>query len=130
MSSNIRVTRICLECRKPFTARTTKTNHCGDVCAKRAYKRRKRLAAVTDSEAETRSRQEENREELYRHPVLSIRQVCLLLGISRSTLHRLIRKGRLPSTKVGGRVLFLKDDIEGLLSAGCGSTKGEDDRPS
>ena len=46
MSSNISVTRICLECRKPFTARTMKTNHCGDVCAKRTYKRRKRLAAV------------------------------------------------------------------------------------
>lgn len=124
MSSNIRVTRICLECRKPFTARTTKTNHCGDVCAKRAYKKRKRQAALTESETETQTRQDQNRAELFKNPILSMAEVCILLGISRSTLHRIIQRGDLPSSKVGGRVLFRKLDIEGLLSAGSGPTKG------
>jgi excisionase family DNA binding protein len=128
MSSNIRVTRICLECRRPFTAKTTKTNYCGDVCAKRAYKKRKRKEAVADSETETDARQAENRAELFKHPVLNMRQVCLLLGISRSTLHRLIRSRALPYSKPGRRVLFRKESIHGLLSEGYGQTKGEEGR--
>ena len=46
MSSNIRVQRICQFCGKEFTARTTVTKYCSDVCAKRAYKARKRTEKV------------------------------------------------------------------------------------
>ena len=53
MSSNIKVQRICQYCEQEFTARTTVTKYCSDVCAKRSYKTRKRLEKVKRSNAET-----------------------------------------------------------------------------
>ena len=38
MASNIKVQKICQQCGKEFTARTTVTRCCGDACAKKAYK--------------------------------------------------------------------------------------------
>jgi hypothetical protein len=42
MSSNLFIPKSCKHCGKAFTARTTVTNYCGDTCAKKAYKARKR----------------------------------------------------------------------------------------
>jgi hypothetical protein len=54
MSSNIRVNKICEFCNSLFVARTTVTRFCGDVCAKRAYKARKRLEAINESDINKR----------------------------------------------------------------------------
>ena len=53
MSSNIEVLKICQHCEMEFTARTTVTKYCGDACAKRAYKARKRVEKVEQSNKET-----------------------------------------------------------------------------
>jgi hypothetical protein len=42
MSSNIRIPKICQHCGNEFVPKTTVTKYCGDDCAKRAYKKRKR----------------------------------------------------------------------------------------
>lgn len=44
MSSNISITRICQHCGNEFTAKTTVTKFCGDQCAKRDYKLRRKTA--------------------------------------------------------------------------------------
>ena len=46
MSSNIRIPKICQHCGNEFIAKTTKTQYCGDNCAKRAYKARKKKAKL------------------------------------------------------------------------------------
>lgn len=48
MSSNIRVPKICQLCGAEFIAKTTVTKFCGDNCAKRAYKKRKREQKVKE----------------------------------------------------------------------------------
>ena len=42
MSSNIRIQRICQQCKNEFTAKTTVTKYCSDRCSKRAYKARQK----------------------------------------------------------------------------------------
>ena len=42
MSSNIHIPKTCQFCGKAFIARTTVTKYCGNSCAKKAYKKRKR----------------------------------------------------------------------------------------
>ena len=42
MSSNLQIPKGCQHCGNSFVARTTVTKYCGDTCAKRAYKKRKR----------------------------------------------------------------------------------------
>ena len=53
MSSNIRIDKICQHCGEEFVAKTTVTKYCGDVCAKRAYKARKRKEKIQAAKAQT-----------------------------------------------------------------------------
>ena len=46
MSSNLYIPKTCKHCGNAFTARTTVTKYCGDTCAKKAYKARKRKEKV------------------------------------------------------------------------------------
>ena len=101
MSSNITIQRICQHCGKEFTARTTVTQYCGDSCAKRAYKARQKEAKVESSNRQTKAIKEKPMEDLKAKAFLSVADTCQLLGISRWTLWRLIKRGELPAAKFG-----------------------------
>ena len=49
---------------------------------------------------------------------LRVRDASVAVGLSRSTLCKLMATGKLRSTKVGGRRLILRADLEALLQAG------------
>jgi excisionase family DNA binding protein len=48
---------------------------------------------------------------LTRDDVLSTSEVAELLGIPKSTVHQLARRGDLPARRVGRRWLFLRDRV-------------------
>ena len=56
MSSTIRVKKKCQLCGKSFIAKTTVTKYCGDDCAKKGYKKRKRDEKVLKVEIEEAER--------------------------------------------------------------------------
>lgn len=95
MSSNIKVQRICQHCSKEFTARTTVTQYCGDDCAKRAYKARKRDSKIEASNKQTLQLISRPIEELKAKEFLSVRDVSKLIGCSRQTVYTLIKTGTL-----------------------------------
>ena len=115
MTTKIRVQRICKHCGAEFTARTTVTQYCGDDCAKRAYKVRLRQAKIEKSNAETQEIRKRAAEELQAKDFLSIAETCALLGLSERTVYRLMRNGRIPSTKFGNRTIIKRTDIEQLF---------------
>jgi excisionase family DNA binding protein len=53
---------------------------------------------------------------LTRADVLSTKQVAELLGIPRSTVHELARRGELPARRVGRRWLFLRDRLVAAIT--------------
>jgi len=116
MSSNIRINRICQYCSKEFTARTTVTKYCSDKCSKSAYKARKRAEKVEQSNAETKQIKNLPIEQLKVKEFLSITEVCLLVGISRRTVYRLIEQGDLKKIKVGSRTLIKRSALNRLLN--------------
>jgi excisionase family DNA binding protein len=50
---------------------------------------------------------------------LRINEASVAAGISRSTIYKLMTKGKLRTTKVGGRRLILREDLQALLQAGA-----------
>jgi len=53
---------------------------------------------------------------LTRTDVLSTSEVAELLGIPRSTVHHLARRGDLPARRVGRRWIFLRDRIAAAVT--------------
>ena len=53
---------------------------------------------------------------LTRENVLSTSEVADLLGIPRSTVHQLARRGDLPARRVGRRWLFLRDRLAAAVT--------------
>ncbi len=115
MSSNIEVQRICQFCGKEFTAKTTVTKYCGDTCAKRAYKARKKDEKIENSNKETYLIKIQPIEELKAKPFLSISETCKLLGISRRTIYRMIERGELNTGKAGRRTILRRSDLEKIF---------------
>jgi len=100
MSSNIKVQRVCKFCGKEFTARTTVTQYCGDNCAKRAYKARKRSVKIDLSNVETKVTVTKPIELLKAEEFLNVRQVSRLIGCSRPTVYNLIKTGKLKAVNL------------------------------
>lgn len=116
MSSNIRVQRLCGFCGREFTARTSVTQYCGDRCASRAYKQRKRGEKIEESNTQTTATLATPIVQLQYRDFLSVQDVCQLLGISRSTVQRAIARGSIKAVRLGRRIIIKRVDVDGFLS--------------
>ena len=108
MSSNIRIQRICQHCGEEFTAKTTVTKYCGDTCAKRAYKARKRGEKIKASNKETTAVIQRPIDELNAKEILTPQEAALLLNCSTRTVYRLIDQGTINATNLGQRLTRIK----------------------
>jgi len=113
MTSNIRITKKCVYCGNEFIAKTVLTMYCSHNCNRRHYKLKLKQAKIqlaTQPENNFTYQQKEIKECEY----LSITQTCVLVGISRTTLYRLLKSNRLNHINIGRRVIIRKLDIERL----------------
>lgn len=78
--------------------------------------RRARLRPDPMSQSASDSLRNGGRRPLTRDDVLGVREVAELLGLPRSTVHDLARRGLLPARRVGRRWLFVRDRIEAALA--------------
>ncbi|HET8861261.1 helix-turn-helix domain-containing protein [Marivirga sp.] len=115
MSSNIRVPKICQHCGTEFIAKTTVTKFCGDNCAKRDYKKRKRDQKVQEVAPIVVQRIEYNQEQLKHKDFLSVDETCKLLGASRMTIYRQIKAGNIRAAKIGSRTIIKRTEIDKLF---------------
>ncbi len=114
MSSNIRLLKVCQECGKEFIAKTTVTKNCSNICAKRAWKKRqreKKIETAIESEKKVISQEIKN-PELSQKEILSIKETCNYIGISRPTFYKLVKAGTLQITRYGGRVFISRNEIK------------------
>ena len=117
MSSNIKVQRICQHCGKEFTARTTVTKYCGDTCAKRAYKARKRAEKVQKSNQETLKVKTQPIAELNAKEILTVKETAALLNMSPDTVYRLIKKGTIKAINLSERLTRIKrSELDTILA--------------
>ena len=119
MSSNIRIKKICQHCDKVFTAKTTVTQFCSDVCAKANYKKRikeqkidasrsatrHQLVAAEDNPVETNKLLKQSKE------IITLLELSAITGLSKSTFYRLMKDKKFPRLKVRQRLLFKKVEV-------------------
>lgn len=121
MSSNIRINRICKYCGEVFVAKTFKTQFCSHSCNSKDYKKREKIRKIEESQEEYKSNlknsksESMNMEELKSKIYLSIAEVCLLVGMSDSTIRNFVKEGRLKTIRLGKKYLILKSQIENLM---------------
>ncbi len=117
MSSNIRIKKVCQHCNKLFTAKTTVTKYCSDTCAKKAYKIRMKEIKVVVSNNQTKNEMlqtistSRNEDKRVIKELVSIKELTVIVGLSESTLFRLIKDKKFPRLKVGKRLLFNKESV-------------------
>ncbi len=116
MSSLIQIQRVCEHCGDTFTARTTKTRFCSHKCNSRAYKAAEKNKKVEQSNVETQRIISKPIEELKAKPFLSIAETCQLLGISRSSIYRMMDQDKLLAGKIGGRVIIQRTESDRLCN--------------
>lgn len=116
MSSNIRISKICQHCGKEFVAKTTVTKFCGDMCAKRNYKKRKREEKVQKVNSLEKQQMDFNHSKVEEKEFLSIEETCSLLGASRMTIYRQIKKGTIKIAKLGRRTIIKRSEIDKLFA--------------
>lgn len=112
MSSNITVQRICQHCGNEFTAKTTTTQYCSMTCNRRAYKAKVKNGKIEKSNIEVKTIKAKPMDDLKAKEFLSVMDACTLVGISRRTAYRLIEKGELHASKVGGRTIIKRTSID------------------
>ncbi|MEX2566237.1 MAG: helix-turn-helix domain-containing protein [Cyclobacteriaceae bacterium] len=115
MSSNIRVQRKCQHCGGMFIAKTTVTKFCGETCAKRDYKKRKREAQVLDSNLQTSSELQFPVFAAQSKDYLDIKDLSILVGLSRRTAYRLIKTKKLHALKIGNRYVIRRKDLDNMF---------------
>ena len=121
MSSNIRINRICKHCGEVFVAKTFKTQFCSHSCNSKDYKKREKIRRMEEFKEEYKSNlknsksQSMNMEELKSKIYLSIAEVCLLVGMSDSTVRKFVKEGKLKTIRLGKKHLILKSQIENLM---------------
>ncbi len=122
MSSNLQIPKVCQHCGKSFVARTTVTKYCGDTCAKRAYKKRKRdekiKAALVETQSEIQGLQTSQSVQtstLHSKEFLSVQEVANLIGASRWTIQRMIQREQIKAAKFGRRTIIARTEIDNLF---------------
>lgn len=120
MSSNIRISKICEHCNKPFIARTTVTRYCSDNCAKKAYKLRKRnekiAIKITEEKLPPPHCSTDLRNSTSSKEVFTVLEASVYLGCSKHTIYRLIEDKRIAYSNLGIRkIRILKQSLVDLF---------------
>ncbi|WP_267148177.1 helix-turn-helix domain-containing protein [Xanthomarina sp. F1114] len=121
MSSNLYIPKTCKHCGNAFTARTTVTKYCGDTCAKKAYKARKRQEKIQATLSKDMKQQKEvvqvpNTNAVNNKDFLSVTEASQLIGVSRWTIQRMIQQGRLKAVSFGRKRIVARWQIENLFN--------------
>lgn len=117
MSSNIRIEKICIFCKEKFIAKTFSTKYCTHSCNQKDYKKKAKEEKLQKSKDEFQTEIKLKQlkvvsiEDINKKVYLTIREVCLLMNISESTIRKLIKNGELKTIRIGKKHFLLKSEL-------------------
>lgn len=115
--SKLKIPRVCEQCFKPFEAKTVTTRFCGAYCANKAGKERKK-AEKKQKEIESLLEKYSNKiAEVQTREFISVSEATVMFGISKDTIHRMIKRGLISGTNLGVRLTRVKRaDLDALFT--------------
>mgnify|MGYP001122897504 CR=1 FL=1 len=123
MSTNLHIPKTCEYCGNLFTARTTVTRYCSHKCNSRHYKQIKReekvkqALRVTHNQATTTPQVVETSTiNVANKDFLSVTEASQLIGVSRWTIQRMIKRGQLKAVPFGRKHIVARYQIENLFN--------------
>ncbi|USL95130.1 helix-turn-helix domain-containing protein [Riemerella anatipestifer] len=115
--SNLKIPKICEQCEKPFEAKTMTTRFCSHLCADKNYKNRKKKEKELKEREKVLEKYVDKIAVLQLREFISVGEAVVLFGISKSTIHRLIKRKVIRSVNLGERLTRInKLELEKLFS--------------
>lgn len=102
--SKLKIPKICQFCKQPFEAKTMYTVYCSKECANKADKQKQKEKQSEDRFQREVAEKTAIISEILSRPYISVAEATQLFGISRNTIHRLIKKGKIPARNMGERL--------------------------
>lgn len=102
--SKLKIPKICEQCGKPFEAKTVVTRFCGPTCANKSGKEKKRQQKEAEKKQTILEQSAEKIAQMQTRPYISISEATILFGISKNTIHRLIKAEKIPAFNLGERL--------------------------
>lgn len=116
--SQFRLPRICEHCGKPFEAKTVSTRFCSTACGNRANKERIRQELENSRKQTLLEHAAAHIAEIQTRPYITVAEATELFGISKDTIRRLIKRGKLPAVNLGQRLTRIsRTHIEEMFEA-------------
>jgi excisionase family DNA binding protein len=116
--SQLKIPRICENCGKPFEAKTVVTRFCSKECGNKSGKEKKKQVQEEERKQQILQESAATIAEIQTRPYISIGEAVVLFGISKNTIHRLIKAGRIPAINLGQRLTRVSRlHIEAMFSA-------------
>lgn len=115
--SKLKIPRICEQCRNPFEAKTIVTRFCSHSCADRNGKERKKIEKAEKEKELILQRYADKIAILNIREYISVSEAVILFGISKDTIHRLIKRKVIHSVNLGQRLTRINRlHLQGLFS--------------
>ncbi|GHU98842.1 hypothetical protein FACS1894159_01930 [Bacteroidia bacterium] len=102
--SQLKIPKICEHCGKPFEAKTVITRFCSDACVDKASKARKKKEQEEERKQRILQESAVAIADIQTRPYISITEATILFGISKNTIRRLIKAGKIPAINLGERL--------------------------
>ena len=102
--SKLKIPKICEQCGKPFEAKTVVTRFCSPICVNKSGKEKKRESKDVERKQSILQQSTNQIAHIQTRPYISITDATVLFGISKDTIRRLIKAGKIPAVNLGQRL--------------------------
>lgn len=112
--SKLKIPKVCEQCQKPFEAKTITTRFCSHSCADKNGKEQKKQEK--ERKEKEKKLEENGIDTIQCENFISLKEATVLFGISKSTIHRLIKQKLIQSVNLGERLTRInKNELERLI---------------
>lgn len=123
MSSNTAIPKTCTYCGKAYIAKTTVTKYCCLKCNSKHYKQKAKEDKIQNSLIEQQQTMQSlqtlptaNLNSLSNKNYLCVQDAADLIGVSRWTINRMIKRGDLQTHKFGRKKIIERSQIDKLFN--------------